>query len=326
MGQAMLPVLAVVLGLVVIGGGAIAILGTGHRRTPKRAQAIAVRSRGARGRARSNVPDPGQRRKQILQSLRDDERRQRKVSVSIGVRLQQAGLGISAQTFWLISAGLGLAAFVAVMFLGQQPLIALGFALGAGLGLPRWALNFLAKRRAKKFVASFADATDIIVRGIKSGLPVHECLQVISRECPDPLASEFRRLVDGVAHGVPLDQALEMMHTRMPLPELRFFTIVLAIQQKAGGNLAEALGNLSAVLRSRRMMREKVKALSSEATASAMIIGCLPPAVVVMLSMTAPDYLSILITDPRGHLLIGAAGLWLSLGVFIMNRMVNFKI
>jgi tight adherence protein B len=326
MGPVMLPVMAAALGLVVIGGVAAVFAGPSQGRTAKRAQAIAERSRGARGRTRSSAPDPGQRRKQILQSLREDERRQRKVSFSIDARLQQAGLGISARIFWAISAGLGLFTFAVVMLLGQQPLIGLGFALGLGFGLPRWALSFLAKRRAKMFVAAFADATDIIVRGIRSGLPVHECLQIISRECPDPLASEFRRLVDGVAHGLPLDQALEMMHTRMPLPELRFFTIVLGIQQKTGGNLAEALGNLSSVLRSRRMMREKVKALSSEATASAAIIGCLPPAVIVMLSMTAPTYLSILVTDPRGHLVIGAAVLWMSLGVFIMNRMVNFKI
>jgi tight adherence protein B len=326
MGPAMLPILAGVLGLVVIGGVAAVFAGGGQGRTVRRAQAIAERNRGGLGRVRSNAPDPGQRRKQILQSLREDERRHRKVSFSIGARLQQAGLNISAQTFWMISGGLGLAAFAAILLLRQGVPIALGFAIAAGGGLPRWALTFLAKRRAKKFVESFADATDIIVRGIKSGLPVHECLQVISRECPEPLASEFRRLVDGVAHGVPLDQALEMMHARIPLPELRFFTIVLGIQQKTGGNLAEALGNLSSVLRSRRMMREKVKALSSEATASAAIIGCLPPAVIIMLSMTAPTYLSILVTDPRGHLIIAAAVVWMSVGVFIMNRMVNFKI
>jgi tight adherence protein B len=321
----MLPVLAAILGLVVVGGLTLAFAGGGQGRVTKRTQAISQRSRDRSGLVRQSGPDPGQRRRQILQSLREEERRHRKASFAIGARLEQAGLGISARMFWLISGALGLVTFALVMLLGQKPLIAAGFAVGSGFGLPRWALSFLASRRAKKFVEGFADAIDIIVRGVKSGLPVHECLQIIGRECAEPLASEFRRLVDGVAHGVPLDQALERMHARMPLPELRFFTIVLGIQQKTGGNLAEALGNLSSVLRARKMMREKVKALSSEATASAAIIGCLPPAVIVMLSMTAPAYLSILVTDPRGHLIIGAAAVWMSLGVFIMNRMVNFK-
>lgn len=314
------------LGLIVFAGLAFAFAGAGSGRAAKRTQAIAERSRGSpRGRARASAPDPTIRRKQILQSLKEEERRRGKTTFTISGRLEQAGLGISVQTFWMISAGLGLGVFALALFLRQSPLIAGGFAAGAGFGLPRWALSFLAKRRAKKFVAAFADAIDIIVRGVRSGLPLHECLNVIGRESPEPLASEFRRLVDGVAHGLPLDQALDKMYSRTPVPELRFFTIVLGIQQKTGGNLAEALNNLSSVLRARKMMREKVKALSSEAVASAMIIGSLPPAVIIMVSMTQPSYLTILWTDPRGHLVVGAAALWMSIGVFIMHRMVNFK-
>lgn len=326
MGSPLMLMLVGLLGLIVVAGVALAFVGGGQGQVLKRTHAIADRSRGRRVRARTNAPDPNARRKQIQQTLREEERRQRRTSFTIAGRLQQAGLNISARTFWMISGCLGLAIFGAVMFLGQKPLIALGFGVGAGFGLPRWALTFLAKRRAKKFVAGFADAIDIIVRGVKSGLPVNECLQVIGREATEPLASEFRRLVDGVSHGLPLDQALEKMYARMPLAELRFFTIVLGIQQKTGGNLAEALGNLSSVLRARKMMREKVKALSSEAVASAMIIGSLPPIVMIMVSVTSPNYLSILFNDPRGHLVLAAAATWMSIGVFIMNRMVSFKI
>ena len=325
MGTPLLMVLAAVLGFVAIGGVALAFVAPSNSRTLKRAQAITDRTRNPAVR-RSAAPDPAMRRKQILKTLRDEERRQRKESLSMSARLQQAGLPITPKVFWIISAALGVAVLLSTVVLGQKAYIGLLLGIGAGLGLPRWAVHFLAKRRAKKFVEGFADASDIIVRGIKSGLPVNECLQVIARESPEPLASEFRRLVDGVAHGMTLEQALERMYARMPLAELRFFTIVLGIQQKTGGNLAEALTNLSLVLRSRKLMREKIKALSGEAVASALIIGSLPPGVVILISITTPSYLSVLFHTPAGQLILGGACLWMAIGVFIMKRMVSFKI
>ena len=321
-----LMVLAVILGIVAIGGVALALATPGNSRALKRAQAITDRSRAPAARTRSAGTDPALRRKQILKTLREEERRHRKASLNMAARLQQAGLSFSPKIFWIASAGLGAAVLLLAVVLGQKPWIGLLLGVGVGLGLPRWVVSFLAKRRSKKFGESFADASDIIVRGIKSGLPVHECLQVIARESPEPLASEFRRLVDSVSHGVTLEQALEKMHARMPLAELRFFTIVLAIQQKTGGNLAEALGNLSAVLRSRKLMREKIKAYSAEASASAMIIGSLPPGVVILISVTTPSYLSVLFHTTSGQLILGGAAIWMAIGVFIMKRMVSFKI
>jgi len=208
---------------------------------------------------------------------------------------------------------------------GRSPLIALGLAFAAGLGLPRWIVGFLAKRRIKKFTEAFSDAIDIIVRGIKSGLPVHDCLKIIGKECPEPLAGEFRRLVENVGMGMAMDQALEKMYERMPTSELRFFAIVLAIQQKTGGNLAEALNNLSLVLRARKLMREKIKALSSEAVASSFIIGSLPPGVVVLITVTTPSYMAPMFTDPRGHVMLMGAGFWMTLGILVMRKMINFK-
>ena len=323
-----LVILAALLGAIAIGGGAFAFSGGGgSARVMKRAQAISERSRARSQRgARPAAADPATRRKQILATLRDQERRQRKASFNLAARLQQAGLPISQRTFWIISAGLAAFVGLVALFLSHKLFIGLALAMVGGLGLPRWVVGFLAKRRAKKFVSAFADASDIIVRGIKSGLPVHECLQIIGRESPEPLATEFRRLVEGVAHGLTMDQALEKMYERMPIPELRFFTIVIGIQQKTGGNLAEALGNLSAVLRARKLMREKIKAMSSEATASALIIGSLPPIVIILISMTTPSYLSILFYEPRGQMLLGGGGLWMALGVFVMSRMINFRI
>ena len=326
MSSGLLMVLAAVLGFVTIGGVAMAFASPGNSRTLKRAQQITDRTRVSAVRSRAAAPDPVLRRKQILKTLKDEERRQRKASLSMAARLQQAGLPITPLVFWLISGGLGAAVLLAAIILGQKPLIGLMLGIGAGLGLPRWVVSFMAGRRAKRFVEAFADATDIIVRGIKSGLPVHECLQVIARESPEPLASEFRRLVDGVAHGMTLEQGLDRMYARMPLQELKFFAIVLSIQQKTGGNLAEALSNLSQVLRARKLMREKIKAMSGEAVASAGIIGSLPPGVVIMISVTTPNYLAPLFHTVQGQLILGGAVIWMSIGIFIMKKMVSFRI
>ena len=327
MDPSLLAILAAVLGFVAIAGVGFAFAGTAQTRTLKRAQAIAERNRTERSsRGRSSGPDPAARRKQILQNLKDEERRQRKAALTLPAKIQQAGLGFSVKTFWIISGVLGVVVMAMTIVLGVNPLVCLVFAAAAAFGLPRWALNFLYKRRAKKFGNSFADAADIIVRGIKTGLPVHECLQIIGRESPEPLASEFRRLVESVQHGVTIEQALEKMYERMPLAELRFFTIVIGIQQKTGGNLAEALANLSGVLRARKLMREKIKAMSSEATASALIIGSLPPGVMILILVTTPSYLAILFHTTKGQLILGGAVIWMAIGIFVMKRMVSFKI
>ena len=326
MGSTTLMILAAVLGFLAVAGvGMVFAGGGGQTRTVKRAQAIGERTRTPVGRARSSAPDPAARRKQILKTLKEQDRRQRKVSFSLTARLQQAGLNITTKTFWIVSAVMGGLAFLIALGMRQSIYVGLALLVGVGLGLPRWVIGFLATRRSKKFIAGFADASDIIVRGIKSGLPLNECLNIIGRESPEPLASEFQRMVEGVAHGMTLEQGLEKMFERMPIAELRFFGIVLGVQQKTGGNLAEALGNLSAVLRSRKLMREKVKALASEATASAMIIGSLPPIVVTLIYVTTPSYLQILFTDPRGKLILLVSGLWMALGIFVMKRMINFK-
>jgi tight adherence protein B len=322
-------IILAILGLLgLVGLGAVFATGPSMGgRTAKRAQAITSGGqieKSARARAAAGN-EPAQRRKQILQSLKEQERRQRKASLTIAARLQQAGLEISVQQFWLGSAVFGLVAAGAMMLLHQKAWVAAGIGFAGGLGLPRWLVGFLAKGRTKKFTESFSDAIDVIVRGIKSGLPVNDCLRIIARESSAPLGPEFHLLVENVAMGMTMDQGLEKMYGRMPTNELRFFTIVLAIQQKTGGNLAEALGNLSAVLRARKLMREKVKALSSEATASAMIIGALPPGVVMMIQVTSPAYMAPMYSDPRGNLMLMGGAIWMAMGIFVMHRMINFK-
>jgi tight adherence protein B len=293
----------------------------------KRAQGI---TRDSRQETRARVRQGGQadassRRKQILQNLRDVDRKQRKLSVSVGAKLQQAGVSISPTLFWMVSAGLTLVFAVLPMVLGLNPLLALALGVVIGLGLPRYALGFLGRRRLKKFTEEFPNAMDVIVRGIKSGLPVHDCLKIIGKESPEPLGEEFRRMVEQMGMGQTIEDALEKTYERMPTSELRFFTIVLSIQQKTGGNLAEALGNLSTVLRARKMMREKVKALSGEAVASAAIIGVLPPGVMLLVTLMTPSYMMVMYTDQRGQMMLLGGALWMAIGGFIMKRMINFK-
>jgi len=327
----MLPILAAILAFITIGSLGWVLVGGDDSTTKavKRAQALggiktsASARKAAANAAAANTPEA--RRKQIIDQLQEAERRERKARMTMAARLRQAGLSMSVRTFFIVSAFVSLAVMAVIVVLGANPLIALGAALAAGLGLPRWVVGFIAGRRAKKFSLEFPNAVDVIVRGIKSGLPVHDCFKIIARESPAPLGPEFQRLVEGMSVGLTLQQALEKMFERMPTPELRFFTIVIAIQQKAGGNLAEALGNLSTVLRARRLMGEKIKALSSEAISSAGIIGSLPIVVMVLVFLSTPSYILLLFTEPRGQFMLLVAAFWMATGVFMMKRMISFK-
>ncbi len=325
----LMTLLIAVLGFVAIAGVGFALAGgsSADAKTLKRAQVI-VGAEDAReaGRRRPAATAQEQRRKQILKTLKDQDREQKKALLSITAQLRQAGLEMKVGTFWLISGALAFAVLVVAWVVTGTPLVAVGLAFATGLGLPRWVVGAMAKTRIKKFTETFPDAMDIVVRGIKSGLPVHDSLRVIAKETAEPLAGQFNRLVESIGMGMSVDQALEKMHAEMPTPEVRFFAIVLAIQAKTGGNLAEALGNLSTVIRSRKLMREKVKALSAEAVASAAIIGCLPPAVAALIFITAPDYMGPLFTDPRGRIMLMIGAFWMTLGVLSMRKMINFRL
>jgi tight adherence protein B len=295
----------------------------------KRIKQVAHQSeRVAKGRSAKDIA--AIRRKQVqdtVKGLREKEKKRKEDSKprTIKQKIARTGLSITVPTFWIASVALGVGATIAAFIAGLNIMIAAGVGFAAFLGLPRWVLDFLIASRQKKFVSQFADAIDVIVRGVKSGLPLIECLRVIARESPEPLRMEFERVTDAIQMGSPVDQALNRMYVRMPLPEVNFFNIVLAIQAKAGGNLSEALGNLSTVLRSRKMLREKIKALSSEAKASAMIIGSLPPAVMVMVYITTPSYIMELFIHPVGHMILLGAGTMMATGIYVMRRMINFN-
>jgi len=198
-------------------------------------------------------------------------------------------------------------------------------AFAMGVGFPRWALSFLTNRRRKKFTSEFANAIDVIVRSVKSGLPTNEALRIVAKESPDPVGSEFSRLVEGMKVGITLEQGLKRMYDAMPTAEVGFFSIVMTIQSKSGGNLSEALGNLAAVLRDRKRLEGKIRAMSSEAKASSMIIGSLPPGVMALVYITTPAYISLLFTEKLGNLMLAGCAVWMGVGIFVMRKMINFK-
>ena len=265
------------------------------------------------------------RREQVEGSLKEVEaRRQKDKKVPLGVRLGQAGLDWSTQKFFVVSAVVAAVFFAGALFVGGGLLGATGLAFAGGFGLPRWALNFLKKRREKAFLKSLPDAVDVIVRGIKAGLPLFESIKVVAADSPEPLRGEFLAIIETQAIGMPLGEACARLYERMPVPEANFFGIVIAIQQKSGGNLSEALGNLSKVLRDRKKMAEKIQAMSMEAKASAGIIGSLPPIVMLLVYLSTPDYISLLWTHPTGQLMLVGCVIWMSIGIFVMKRMINF--
>jgi len=327
----MIIALIAILTVVILGSVGF-VLTSGSSSSPALAKRTAAFGAGTSSRKRQkSSKSPEDRRKQITEQLKEAERRDRKARLTLRARMLHAGLEPNIPMFVSYSAVLaGVAFVVPFLALGGQSipmrlLISAGAAFGIGYGLPRWVLSFMCKGRVKKFTEEFPNAMDILVRGIKSGLPVHDGLKIIAKESSAPLGPEFQRLVENVGVGLSLDGALEKMTERVPSPELRFFSIVIAIQQKTGGNLAEALGNLSTVLRARKMMREKVKALSSEAIASASIIGSMPPGVGGIVSIVRPQYIGIMFTDPRGQIMLLGGVIWMVLGILFMRKMINFK-
>jgi tight adherence protein B len=317
------PLIMAVLATIAVGGLAWVFLYpllTGERNVERRVASAAQAQPVQR-----NIRNQKSRREQVEESLKDLEQRQRKNSrPTLAQRISQAGLSWSTRQYVLISAGLGVTAFVLIFGLGFGTWTALGFAFAAGFGLPFWILRFLKKRRENRFLATFPDAVDVIVRGIKAGLPLLESLKMVANEGQEPVKSEFKAIIETQTIGLPLGDACAKLYERMPLPEANFFGIVIAIQQKAGGNLSEALGNLSKVLRERKKMKAKIQAMSMEAKASAAIIGSLPPAVMALVWITSPTYIELLWTHPTGQLMMLASVTWMSMGVMVMKKMINF--
>lgn len=296
---------------------------SGERKAEKRVANVAL------GQTKTRVKSVAQplqmRKKQVQDTIKDLEAKQKaQRRVTLRTKLARAGLSIKPRTYYLLSAASGILGGLIVLISGSGAIVSLLAAFACGFGLPRFVLSRMIRRRQEKFLVEFANAIDIIVRGIKSGLPLPDCLQIIASESPEPVKSEFIDLVEQQKVGVPLSRAFERMYDRVPLQEVNFFAIVIAIQAQTGGNLAEALGNLSQVLRDRYRLQAKVKAFSAEAKASAMIIGALPPCVMLLVYITTPDYIGILFHEKLGNVMLIASGVWMLMGVLVMRKMIHF--
>jgi tight adherence protein B len=271
------------------------------------------------------------RKRSVEETLREAEERAaasaKKTKPSLAARLRQAQLNWSKGTYYLVCLIGGLAAFLLILGssgLGRLP--ALGFSISSGLLLPHLYVNFRRRRRFKRFTAELADAVDIVVRGVKVGLPLVECFKIVATEAHSPVKEEFKLIVEDQTLGLPLGDATDRLPDRVPIAEARFFAIVISMQSRTGGSLSEALGNLSKVLRDRRKMQEKVKALSGESKASAGIIGAIPVFVAAALFVTAPDYVGLLVTTHAGNIVLAVCAVWMLIGTMVMRKMINFDI
>lgn len=280
---------------------------------------------------RDRAAEVAKRRKTIQESLKELEARQKDrdratTRPPLKLQLRQAGIEMTMQRFYLYSGLCGFLLAVVLLVAGAPLLTIPGAAVAGVFGFPRWFVAWARKRRIRAFLDEFPNALDVIVRAVKSGLPLNDAVRMIASEAREPVRAEFRRMVEAQQLGFPISEAAMRMTETMPCPEANFFGIVIQIQNQAGGNLSEALGNLSHVLRERKKMKAKVQALSMEAKASAAIIGALPVVVAVLVYFTSPSYIRPLFTTDIGNLVLGVSAVWMGIGVFVMRQMMNFEV
>jgi tight adherence protein B len=315
----------VILVMISVGGVAYVFvypLLSGEARAEKRQQMLVE----SNPRTRRGDPERN-KREQIANSLKEIESREKeRTKLTLNKRLLQAGLDWPNRKFHLVS-GVSAAVSAILFFLVTQNMIMLpvGLVVGA-FGFPYWALGHMRKKRVKNFLDELPNALDVITRGLKSGLPLADCMRMISAEAAEPVKSEFRMIVEAQSLGISIGEAASKLFDRVPVPEANFFGIVLAIQQKTGGNLSESLGNLSKVVRERRKMKNKIQAVSMEAKASAGIIACLPVAVALLVYLSSPTYIEKLWITQAGRIVLMGCGAWMFFGVMVMRKMINFDI
>jgi tight adherence protein B len=315
------------LALIIVSVGLLNSLYGPRARLERRLNLVAGDTGTGRDRGGAAKTASGMRRKDIEAKLKVAEQmRSQQRGYKLREKLIQAGLKTSPKQFWIYSVACG-AIFTMIIFAisGIPYTIPAGLLVGT-FGIPRYVLFLLVNRRLKAFTALFANAIDLIVRGVKTGMTVAECLSVVGKEMPDPVGSEFRTITESIQMGMTLEECLNRLVMRVPTTEVRFFTIVLITQQVTGGNLAETLAKLSGILRDRKKMRDKIKALSSEAKASASIIGSLPFAVAGILSFIAPDYVSLLVTTDAGNWCLVGGAMSFGIGILVMRKMISFEI
>lgn len=321
----------VALGVILIGVAIFLPKLDTEKRTSNRLQNIRGQAseRKVRNGGRNRVDEATKRRKNVQEALReieDKSNNKNKKKLTLALRINQAGLKISKPTFYMFSA-LPAVVLALAAFLSQLPplFIAMAAFVG-GFGLPRFVLTFMKNRRIKAFTNDLPEAIDIIVRGIKAGLPLMDGMRLVATEAREPLASEFRGVIEAQQLGLPMSEAIQRINENIPTPETSFLATVITIQQSSGGSLSEALSNLGKILRERKKMRLKVKAISSEAKASAGIIGSLPVVVAGVVSVVSPDYIGRLFESSAGHIVLACAAGMMLTGIAVMRKMINFEI
>jgi len=312
--------------LIAMGGGALLLLaalapgGSGKRRLAKRARALS-QPRSAPSKAGDvQLAKPGASRLDALA-----QRLLPKPAV-LRSRLEATGLPITIGHYGAASAAIAIVSLGLGLVIGAPPALALLSAIAEAVVAPHLVVGFLMARRRAKFLKVFAEGIALIVRGLRAGLPVTETIGVVGREIADPVGEEFRGIADQIRLGMPIEDAMWQSAKRIGLPEFNFLVISLSVQRETGGNLAETLENLEHILRRRQQMRLKIKAMSSEATASALIIGCLPFVMGALMTFTSPDYMRTLFTDPMGRLMLAGGFTSLTVGALVMRKMVRFEI
>lgn len=303
-----------------IGGVSFAFLGGDDAATKRR---TAVAKSGGRKFSDAGA-DRAAKKKQIAETVAELEKKGRRKRVDLQTRIEQAGWTIRKGPFLMIFAGVAVVAGLVTYVKWRSPVISAMLALAIAVGLPNMVIARRRAARIKKFVDNLPDALDIIVRGVRAGLPVNDTLRIIANEAREPVKSEFRRVIEQQALGISVPEALQKLAMRVPATETNFFAIVIEIQSKAGGNLSEAVGNLSKTVRERKKMRSKIGAMSMEALASAAIIGAVPFLVTAALYVSSPNYIGLLFTTNHGRIvtLIGLA--WMAIGGFVMKKMISF--
>ncbi|MDT8853711.1 type II secretion system F family protein [Paracoccaceae bacterium Fryx2] len=325
------PILVFVLVTLCIGGLLFALfqprLGLGHKTRQRMALALgavapaASQSAAAEGKRRKRSVDETLREMAEQQKVRTARREQ----PSLTRRLRQGGLHWSISTYWGVSIVIGVVAFAALLSeTDLGPVLAAGMGGALGLLVPHGYVGYRRNRRFSHFAAEFPNAVDTIVRGVKAGMPVGDCLRVVATSAQEPVRTEFKLVIDNQTLGMPVDEAVQRLALRVPTAETRFLAIVITIQSRSGGNLAEALDNLSVVLRERKKMRAKIRAMGAEAKASAWIIGSLPVVVCLFVYLMSPEYIGLLFTETVGNIVLAVCGVWMMIGVLIMRKMINF--
>ncbi|KQO59867.1 MULTISPECIES: type II secretion system F family protein [unclassified Methylobacterium] len=313
------------VGLAAIAAGAVAYvvltpLLSGESRAAKRRQAVSVVTAPAQRVATAS------RREQVARSLKEVEAKRGGTKVSLELKIARAGLDWTKQKFYAVSALMAVVTGLVVFVLTANTLATLAGLFAGAFGLPLWLLSFLRKKRIKAFITELPTAIDIITRGVRSGIPVGDCFRIIAREAQEPIRGEFRQVVESQTMGLTLGDAMVRMYERVPVSDVNFFAIVIGIQGRSGGNLSEALGNLSRVLRERKKMEGKIQAMSMEAKASGGIIAALPFVVAVLTYLSSPDYVALLWTTNTGKMALVASAIWMSIGIFVMKKMISFEV